>query len=74
MMLFRIKDESYRLESESMEMIELICAEVEEKVARVYRIMLVPAARPVLPTVRVAVCAKITGELLVKELAGDTSP
>ena len=54
-MLFRIKDESYRLESESMEMIELICAEVEEKVARVYRIMLVPAARPVLPTVRVAV-------------------
>ena len=55
-------------------MIELIIAEVEEKVARVYRVMPVPAARAVLPTVRVAVWAAITGEAVVNELAGDTSP
>ena len=55
-------------------MIELITAEVEEKVARVYRVILVPAARAVLPTVRVAVRVAITGESVVNELAGDTSP
>ena len=55
-------------------MIELITAEVEEKVARVYRVILVPAARAVLPTVRVAVWSALAGELVLNELAGDTSP
>ena len=55
-------------------MIELIIAEVEEKVDRVYRVMTVPAARAVVPTVRVAVCAAITGEAVVNEAEGDTSP